>query len=49
MLYSLGGKTIIRKQNVPQDGKIKISTAKGMYIMKVTSENNSMFEKIEIR
>jgi hypothetical protein len=49
MLYDLNGKTIIKKENIPQDGMVKFSTPKGIYIIKVTFENNCMFEKIEIR
>ena len=44
-IYGLNGKVLVSKRDVPKGGSIKLTVAKGTYILRLMFDNNEMFEK----
>jgi hypothetical protein len=47
-IYGLNGKVFVSKRDVPKGGSIKLSIAKGTYVLRLMFDNNEMFEKFQL-
>jgi hypothetical protein len=47
-IYGLNGKVLVSKRDVLKGGSIKLSIAKGTYVLRLMFDNNEMFEKFQL-
>ena len=47
-IYALNGKVLVLKRDVPKGGSIKLTIAKGTYVLRLLFDNNEMFEKFQL-